>query len=136
MRIARARAYGLRRGSSVGFGRATCFESCGKRSTSVRQSHRRHEMLLEAGFGGDLDLLDAPDLMLDRDPRASPSSSAATAPVPAAFPADETRASAQSGIMPSSIAYFTSIWLPKAPASRIRSSFSMPRWSISKRAPA
>jgi hypothetical protein len=43
------------------------------------------------------------------------------APVPAALPAEVTLARSQSGIMPSTIAYLTSMWLPKAPASVMRS---------------
>ena len=58
------------------------------------------------------------------------------APVPAALPAEATLARSQSGISPSTMAYLTSIWLPKAPASVIRSTRSTPRWSISSRAPA
>ena len=38
--------------------------------------------------------------------------------------------------MPSTIAYFTSMWLPKAPARRMRSTLSMPMRSISRRTPA
>jgi len=58
------------------------------------------------------------------------------APVPAAFPADETSARSHSGISPSTIAYLTSMCAPKAPASRIRSTFSTPKCSISNTAPA
>ena len=53
--------------------------------------------------------------------RERASSSAIRAPVPAALPAEATCESSQSGIMPSTIAYLTSMWLPNAPASRIRS---------------
>ena len=68
--------------------------------------------------------------------RAPRSSSAIRAPVPAAFPAEVTCSRAQSGTRPSTIAYFTSIWLPNAPASRMRSTRSTPSRSISSRTPA
>jgi len=48
------------------------------------------------------------------------------APVPAALPADSTLLKSQSGIMPSTIAYFGSMRLPNAPARRIRSTALMP----------
>ena len=44
------------------------------------------------------------------------------APVPAALPADVTLDRSQSGIMPSTVAYMTSMCAPNAPASRMRSS--------------
>ena len=43
------------------------------------------------------------------------------APVPAALPAEVTRARSQSGIMPSTMACFGEICAPKAPASTTRS---------------
>ena len=58
------------------------------------------------------------------------------APVPAALPAEPTLARSQSGIMPSTIAFFTSMWLPKAPARTMRCTLSTPRRSMSRRAPA
>ena len=48
-----------------------------------------------------------------------------SAPVPAALPADRTWARSQSGIRPRIIACIGSIWLPKAPASRISSTSSI-----------
>ena len=53
-------------------------------------------------------------------PRALPSRSAATAPVPAALPADETCFRSHSGIRPSTMAYLPSICAPNAPARRMR----------------
>jgi hypothetical protein len=53
--------------------------------------------------------------------RESLSRSAIRAPVPAALPAEDTVKRSQSGIMPRTIAYLTSMWLPKAPARRMRS---------------
>ncbi len=53
--------------------------------------------------------------------RAAPDSRAISAPVPAALPAERTWARSQSGISPRIIAWSGSIWLPKAPASRISS---------------
>ncbi len=58
------------------------------------------------------------------------------APVPAALPAEVTRARSQSGIMPRIIACLGEICAPKAPASTMRSTVSMPNASISRRAPA
>ena len=68
--------------------------------------------------------------------RAAAFRSAMRAPVPAALPAEVTRARSQSGIMPSTIACFGEICAPKAPASTTRSTLSTPSWSISSRAPA
>ena len=53
--------------------------------------------------------------------RAEALRSAMRAPVPAALPAEPTLSSAQSGTRPRIIACLTSIWLPKAPASVMRS---------------
>ena len=53
--------------------------------------------------------------------RAVASSSAIRAPAPAALPTEATLPRSQSGIMPSTIACFVSMWLPKAPASPMRS---------------
>ena len=55
------------------------------------------------------------------------------APVPAALPALCTFERSQSGISPRIIAYLTSMWLPKAPASLILPTCSMPSLSISSR---
>ena len=59
-----------------------------------------------------------------------------SAPVPAALPIDFTLARSQSGMSPRIIAWRTSMWLPNAPARRISSTASTPRWSMSRRAPA
>ena len=53
--------------------------------------------------------------------RAAADSRAMSAPVPAAFPAERTWSRSQSGMSPRTIAWVVSIWLPKAPASRISS---------------
>ena len=68
--------------------------------------------------------------------RAEASSSAMRAPAPAAFPTEATCPRSQSGIMPSTIACFVSMWLPNAPASPMRSTFATPRWSIRSATPA
>ena len=68
--------------------------------------------------------------------RAVASSNAMRAPAPAALPTEATWARSQSGIMPSTIACFVSMWLPKAPARPMRSTFVTPRWSISSATPA
>ena len=68
--------------------------------------------------------------------RAVASSSAILAPAPAALPTEATLPRSQSGIMPSTIACFVSMWLPKAPASPMRSTRSMPRLSIRSATPA
>ena len=60
-------------------------------------------------------------------PRAARLSSAIRAPVPAALPALVTRAGSQSGTRPSTNAYVGSMCAPNAPASRIRSTVSMPK---------
>ena len=57
------------------------------------------------------------------------------APVPAAFPADETFFNLQSGIMPKAIACFGLICAPKAPAKTMRSTLSTSNLSINNRAP-
>ena len=64
------------------------------------------------------------------------SRSAILAPVLAAFPAELTSSRSQSGIRPKTIAYFTSIWLPKAPANLILSIFLIANLSINNFAPA
>src|SRR5204863_402621 len=48
----------------------------------------------------------------------------------------EVDARAQPGIMPRIIAYLTSMWLPKAPARRMRSTRSHPKRSMSSATPA
>ena len=58
------------------------------------------------------------------------------APEPAALPAEVTRASGQSGIMPRISAWRGEMCAPKAPARITRSTSSMPSSSISSRAPA
>ena len=58
------------------------------------------------------------------------------APVPAALPAEVTRARSQSGIMPRTMAWRGEMCAPKAPASTMRSTVSVPNSSISNRAPA
>ena len=68
--------------------------------------------------------------------RAVRSSSAMRAPVPAALPAEVTRSGSQSGTSPSTSACTGSMWAPKAPARRIRSTRSSPYCSISRRQPA
>ncbi len=90
------------------------------------QRHRRDEVLLKPRLDRGLDLLDAPHHLLDlgarpaveqRDPGAGAGGIAAA----------ETLARSQSGISPRIIAYLTSMWLPKAPASVMRSTRSTPR---------
>ncbi len=68
--------------------------------------------------------------------RASADSSAISEPRPAALPTASTWSRSQSGISPSTMAYAGSMWLPNAPVSRISSTASTPRWSISSRQPA
>src|SRR3954451_5154709 len=58
--------------------------------------------------------------------RAARLSRAIRAPVPAALPALVTCSGSQSGTRPSTIAWTGSIWAPKAPASRMRSTRSSP----------
>ena len=87
----------------------------------MREGHRLDEVLLEARLDRGLDLLDAPDDALDLGPRRAPTAARCSAPVPAALPAERTWARSQSGISPRTIAWIGSMWLPKAPASRISS---------------
>ena len=68
--------------------------------------------------------------------RAAAFSRAMRAPVPAALPAAETSAKAQSGMRPKTMAYFTSMKLPKAPAKRMRSTLAVPKRAISSLTPA
>ena len=62
--------------------------------------------------------------------------SAISAPVPEALPTAFTSARSQSGISPSTIAYFGSMKEPNAPAKRIVSTWSTPCFSISSLTPA
>src|SRR5690606_3058193 len=68
--------------------------------------------------------------------RAAPERRAMMAPLPAALPAADTLSRSQAGIRPMTMAYFGSMWLPKAPARRISSTRSTPIRSMSRRVPA
>ena len=68
--------------------------------------------------------------------RAEPDNKAITAPAPAALPTETTRSGSQSGIRPKTVARSVSIWLPKAPANPMESTWSTPRWSMRSLTPA
>ena len=93
-------------------------DNSGKGSVLFGIAMALDEMRLEGGLERRLDLLDAQH-RLSISGRARALRRAMRAPVPAALPAEATLASSQSGMRPSTMAYFTSIWLPKAPANVI-----------------
>ena len=91
----------------------------------VRDRHRADEELLEARLDGGLDLLDPPHDLLDlgaggaveqRDPGTGARSVAGRGDVGGIAVGDEAEHERVTG----------SMWLPKAPASRIRSTRSIP----------
>ena len=114
---------GRRRGRGSGSGRSGAGSPALRRSAPGSAARRRSRSSRRAGRPSRSRVRDAFD------------SSAMRAPVPAALPIDRTCARSQSGMSPRTIAWRTSMWLPKAPASRISSTASTPRWSISSRAP-
>ena len=106
-----------------------------RRLGRVRDPHGVDEVLLEPRLDGGLHLLDAAHDVLDLVAGGAVEQGD-PAPVPAALPADVTCSGSQSGTSPSTIAWTGSMCAPNAPASRIRSTDSMPRSSISSRQPA
>ncbi len=129
-------ADGRRVARERGVGRSTTLGQPRERVGGVRDAHRPDEVLLESRLHGGLDLLDAAHDRPRSRSRAARFNRAMRAPVPAAFPALVTCSGSQSGTSPSTSACTGSMCAPNAPASRMRSTVSIPNASISSRQPA